>query len=36
MFDLRISARHALSVPLAVASQVAGPAFLYKPAKSGD
>jgi hypothetical protein len=36
MYVLRMAARHAFSVPLAVASKVAGPAFLYTPAKSGD
>lgn len=31
MFDLRTAARHALTVPLAVSSQVAGPSFRYRP-----
>lgn len=30
MFDLRMAAKHALTVPLATASQVAGPAFRYR------
>lgn len=29
MFDLRLAAKHAMTVPLADASKVAGPAFLY-------
>jgi hypothetical protein len=31
MFDLRMAAKHALTVPLAVATQVAGPSFRYRP-----
>jgi hypothetical protein len=31
MFDLRIAARHALTVPLADGTQVAGPSFRYRP-----
>jgi hypothetical protein len=31
MFDLRMAALHAFTVPLADPSQVSGPAFLYKP-----
>jgi hypothetical protein len=31
MFDLRTAARHVLTVPLAVSSQVAGPSFRYRP-----
>jgi hypothetical protein len=31
MFDLRMAARHALTVPLAVPTQVAGPSFRYRP-----
>jgi Ferritin-like len=31
MFDLRIAAKHALTVPLAIATQVAGPSFRYRP-----
>jgi hypothetical protein len=31
MFDLRMAAMHALTVPLADPALVAGPAFLYKP-----
>jgi Ferritin-like len=31
MFDLRIAARHALTVPLAVPTQVSGPSFRYRP-----
>jgi hypothetical protein len=35
MFDLRMAARYALTVPLADASKVAGPAFLFKPTSAG-
>jgi Ferritin-like len=35
MFDLRTAALHALTVPLADKSRVAGPAFLYKRSKQG-
>jgi hypothetical protein len=31
MFDLRMAAKHALTVPLTVATQVAGPSFRYRP-----
>jgi len=31
MFDLRVAARHAMTVPLAVPTQVAGPSFRYRP-----
>jgi hypothetical protein len=31
MFDLRTAARHALTVPLAVPTEVAGPSFRYRP-----
>jgi hypothetical protein len=31
MFDLRMAAKHALTVPLAVSTQVAGPSFRYRP-----
>jgi Ferritin-like len=31
MFDLRTAAKHALTAPLAVPSQVAGPSFCYRP-----
>jgi hypothetical protein len=31
MFDLRMAARHAMTVPLAVPTQVAGPSFRYLP-----
>jgi Ferritin-like len=31
MFDLRMAARHALTVPLAMPTQVAGPSFRYRP-----
>jgi hypothetical protein len=31
MFDLRMAALHAFTVPLAQRNEVAGPAFLYKP-----
>lgn len=31
MFDLRVAARRALTVPLAVPTQVAGPSFRYRP-----
>jgi hypothetical protein len=31
MFDLRMAAKHALTVPLAVPTQVAGPSFRYRP-----
>jgi hypothetical protein len=31
MFDLRTAAKHALTVPLAVPTQVAGPSFRYRP-----
>lgn len=31
MFDLRMAALHAFTVPLANSSQVAGPAFIYQP-----
>jgi ferritin-like protein len=31
MFDLRTAARHAMTVPLAVPTQVAGPGFRYRP-----
>jgi hypothetical protein len=31
MFDLRLAAKHALTVPLAVPTQVAGPSFRYRP-----
>jgi hypothetical protein len=31
MFDLRMAARHALTVPLVVPTQVAGPSFRYRP-----
>jgi hypothetical protein len=30
MFELKMAARHALTVPLAVPTQVAGPSFLYR------
>ncbi|MEY4577995.1 MAG: hypothetical protein RL701_2698 [Pseudomonadota bacterium] len=35
MFDLRLAALHAFTVPLANAAQVAGPAFLYQPKQAG-
>jgi hypothetical protein len=31
MFDLRMAAKHAFTIPLADGSHVAGPAFLYRP-----
>lgn len=31
MFDLRMAAKHALGIPLAVPTQVAGPSFRYRP-----
>ncbi|HEV7599486.1 MAG TPA: ferritin-like protein [Bradyrhizobium sp.] len=31
MFDLRMAAKHALTVPLAVSTEVAGPSFRYRP-----
>jgi hypothetical protein len=31
MFDLRMAAQHALTVPLVVPAQVAGPSFRYRP-----
>jgi hypothetical protein len=31
MFDLRMAAKHALTVPLAVPTEVAGPSFRYRP-----
>jgi hypothetical protein len=31
MFELRMAAMHALTVPLAVSTQVAGPSFRYRP-----
>jgi len=31
MFDLRMAAKHAVTVPLAVPTQVAGPSFRYRP-----
>jgi hypothetical protein len=31
MFDLRMAAKHALTVPLAMPTQVAGPSFRYRP-----
>lgn len=36
MFDLRMAALHAFTVPLADPSRVAGPAFLYKPPVLGE
>jgi hypothetical protein len=31
MFDLRVAAQHAMTVPLAVSTQVAGPSFIFSP-----
>jgi hypothetical protein len=36
MFGLRMAALHALTVPLANASEVAGPAFVYTPNQTGE
>jgi hypothetical protein len=36
MFDLRMAALHAFTVPLADPARVAGPAFLYQPRPAGD
>lgn len=36
MFDLRMAAKHALTVPLAVLTQVAGPSFRYRPGLKGE
>lgn len=36
MFRLRMAAQHAMNVPLAEKSYVAGPAFLYKPPQPGE
>ena len=35
MFDLRMAAEHALKVPLAVPTQVAGPSFRFRPNLTG-
>ncbi len=35
MFDLRLAAKQALGIPLAVPTQVAGPSFRYRPELSG-
>lgn len=35
MFDLRMAAEHALTVPLAVPTQVAGPSFRFRPNLTG-
>jgi hypothetical protein len=36
MYDLRMTALHALTVPLADGTKVAGPAFLYQPEQAGN
>lgn len=36
MFDLRMAALHAFTVPLADPSRVAGPAFRYRPSPAGE
>jgi hypothetical protein len=36
MFDLRLAAKHALTVPLADHTRVAGPAFVYTPTHPGE
>jgi hypothetical protein len=36
MFDLRMAARHAMTVPLASGTQVAGPSFRIVPAVQAE
>jgi hypothetical protein len=35
MFDLRMAALHAFTIPLADGEHVSGPAFLYQPPADG-